>query len=863
MRSFGVVSSTTALSLFATAFWMPALKLPSAEAQEIVRQEIRVTARRREEGVQDVPLSVTAFTGADIERGAFQDFEDVSLFTPGVQFNAELSGNRPGRLFSNIRFRGLQGQQFTTFQTASLFVDGVFALQSAQSLALVDLERVEVIKGPQSALFGRNSFAGAVNYVTSTPDLGEFSGKIVAEAATFDQYEVSARVDIPVIRDTMSVRIGGRFFNKGDMYTASDGGALGEQSSRSAFGVLYWEPDESVRVKIRGYYQQDDDGPEAIAFLQGRFNDTCTGTSRPGLDVDGNPVTLMPQGFICGEVPDIDAGGPQVDSNTGLFPVIFGQLAPGSESYIVDNLLNYNDLGIGDVPTMDGLGIRRNISRVSGVVEADLPWDVTATLTASYNKNTAAALRDWDQTPVESWYVVNPQWGDDWGVDLRFQSGGDERFRWLGGFNYYSQDFLTSGQGGVFVHVCGFAGLGGAPCPDTGASPARFIVANDGGDFVDVWGVYGSASYDIFERLTLDAEFRYQEDKRGDGVTDTEITFDSWSPRFSLTYKATDNINIYATASRGNLPGRINTNALTCGDQTYTVPFVSPVTGMESTSSGCQQIVEQAGPNALDLSTPAQRLDSLEAGIKSTWLDGRLTFNIAGYWMEWKDHVTAEFVTIVRDTDGDGIPNTVDIDPTGDGTNPGPSNPNFVTVVAPGSSRYYGIEIEAVAELMEGLVSNFSFSWNENKLTQFLSTLGSVRETYGTANVAGNRSTRFPKWQASASATYTRAVPVASMQDWDWYVRGDVTYQGSSVTGVANLAETGDWILANVRLGMERENLRLEFFVKNLFQEKTWRGGQDFTDFSTVPWPGSFNDLGAILVPQDKRTFGVRSSVSF
>ena len=79
---------------------------PKASAQVAALEEIVVTARKREESIQDVPLSITAFTGEELERGGFVDLEDISFQTTGMQFNNELAGTRPGRLFSNIRFRG-------------------------------------------------------------------------------------------------------------------------------------------------------------------------------------------------------------------------------------------------------------------------------------------------------------------------------------------------------------------------------------------------------------------------------------------------------------------------------------------------------------------------------------------------------------------------------------------------------------------------------------------------------------------------------------------------------------------------------------------------------------------------------------
>lgn len=118
---------------------------------------------------------------------------------------------------------------------------------------------------------------------------------------------------------------------------------------------------------------------------------------------------------------------------------------------------------------------------------------------------------------------------------------------------------------------------------------------------------------------------------------------------------------------------------------------------------------------------------------------------------------------------------------------------------------------------------------------------------------------RFRKWAGSLYSTYTH--PIGG--EWDnIYYRGDVKYRGESVTGATNLAFTGDYSLVNARL--EKEDLRLELYIKNLFDEDSWVGGWESSDFTAFGdrFLGSEN-LGISLIPQDKRTFGFRASYSF
>ena len=133
---------------------------PQADDAERSSGEIIVTARKKEETLLDAPLAITAFTEEAIDAAGFTNLADVSLQTPGFQFSAQ-GGQEPGRYNTQLRFRGMNTSQFSpSFATGALFVDGVYVLNGGTSVSLLDVARIEVIKGPQSALFGRNTFGG-------------------------------------------------------------------------------------------------------------------------------------------------------------------------------------------------------------------------------------------------------------------------------------------------------------------------------------------------------------------------------------------------------------------------------------------------------------------------------------------------------------------------------------------------------------------------------------------------------------------------------------------------------------------------------------------------------------------------------
>ncbi len=136
-----------------------ALPLPAQQIDDIV-----VTARKREENLQDVPLSLSAFSAEDLQRRGVENAYDLALFTPN--FNTQ---KQVGRTLDRPTIRGMANSSTQGEPNASYFIDGVFVSSSVASATTNTIERIEVLRGPQSAQFGRATFSGAVNYVTRQP----------------------------------------------------------------------------------------------------------------------------------------------------------------------------------------------------------------------------------------------------------------------------------------------------------------------------------------------------------------------------------------------------------------------------------------------------------------------------------------------------------------------------------------------------------------------------------------------------------------------------------------------------------------------------------------------------------------------
>ena len=173
-----------------------------AQAQLI--EEITVTARKREENILDVPLAITALTSDDIEARGIGEFKDIIAFTPGFHF-AEHSVGRADRSNRILVIRGMHiSQENDHQQAATVFVDGA-PMHGSVIAGLEDAERIEVVRGPQSAYFGRATLSGAVNFVTKTPGQ-ESKGKLVTEFGKYGTKNIGLSFEGP-LNETTSYRV--------------------------------------------------------------------------------------------------------------------------------------------------------------------------------------------------------------------------------------------------------------------------------------------------------------------------------------------------------------------------------------------------------------------------------------------------------------------------------------------------------------------------------------------------------------------------------------------------------------------------------------------------------------------------------
>ncbi|MFN3286990.1 MAG: TonB-dependent receptor plug domain-containing protein, partial [Sphingomonadaceae bacterium] len=207
----------TAGSLVAMAWAGTALAQATTPApEESGIGEIIITARKTAERLSDAPVSVSALGGDQIRELGLNSIDDFAKQSTGISFSQAFgrSSDRPVvRGQSNV----LANVQFGVETGAAYFIDGIYYQGDIQGFDPEAIERVEVIKGPQSALYGRNTYAGAINYITRDPS-NRLTASVRASAAEYDEYAVSAAVSGPLIGDWLGFRVGGRYFTYGGQY---------------------------------------------------------------------------------------------------------------------------------------------------------------------------------------------------------------------------------------------------------------------------------------------------------------------------------------------------------------------------------------------------------------------------------------------------------------------------------------------------------------------------------------------------------------------------------------------------------------------------------------------------------------------
>lgn len=181
----------TVLSIFGAP---NALAQQAAASSADVLETVTISARRRNETLLEAPMSIAVMTSKDLEQRGVINMQDLARFAPGLEYK-QMAVGIPGRANTVIQFRGMYtNAPDPTQQVAAQFLDGVYVPDGGGALSLSDVERVEVIRGPQSAVFGRSTFGGAVNYITRNPS-NDLRGDLSVNGTDDQHYDVTGSIE--------------------------------------------------------------------------------------------------------------------------------------------------------------------------------------------------------------------------------------------------------------------------------------------------------------------------------------------------------------------------------------------------------------------------------------------------------------------------------------------------------------------------------------------------------------------------------------------------------------------------------------------------------------------------------------------
>lgn len=546
-------------------------------AQAAFLEEIVVSVRKVEENIQEVPVAVTAFTPDTIQELNLKSIDDIAKFTPGFSFTSAF-GRQPGSDRPAIRGVTTIVNGVANSSSMGYFVDGIYLPGSPQSTELFNLERVEVIKGPQAAQFGRGTYAGAINYVTRKPSMEGTEGGLSATGAQYDTYELNGWASGP-LASNLAYYVGAGYDTYGGQFkNQATGEAVGGTESKNLTAKLLWTPTEALSFTLKGGYQGTDDDHFAI-YLQPRTANNCYFRT---------PDAPRSREYYCGEA--------MVDEN-GI--------------NLATELLKNADDGLA--------GARLDRYLADLVVEYEFGSGYTLTSTTGYIKDNLetgydASYAFYDPVPfgasVGSFYQLDQDETETFTQELRLSTNRDARIRATGGLYFLDIEAQEVANRKVL--------------PD--GTAALQTVANLTTQDVQNWAVFGGVEWDITDATTIGLEARYAEDEievsnvTNDGTGTPEScgpnptckdTFDSFTPRLTVRHMLTDDINLYASIAKGTKPGDFNA----------TVP-VDPISG---------------DPDESFRTVDEETMWAYEIGAKTAWLDQRLIANAALYFNDIED----------------------------------------------------------------------------------------------------------------------------------------------------------------------------------------------------------------------------------
>ncbi|TSB01670.1 TonB-dependent receptor [Sphingorhabdus contaminans] len=790
-----------------------------AVAEEGEGEILVVGVRKRDEEIQTVPISITAYSAEGLAERNISNFADLGNATPGLNVTS-IAGGTTQQIF----VRGLAPANTTTDlnveANVGTFIDGIYqtSRNTLDMISVLDVGQIEIAKGPQSALFGRSTFAGALSIATRRP-ARDFEGNISATVGVDEDYRIRGSVSVP-LGDKAAIRISGGYltYDGWGKNAADTSDNLGGTEKYAISGSLQLKPSDNFTATLSGFLTHSETEMTPVtqvpitAFNCGTTNATLglrqqvcgglTASKVSNLSTD-IPDTLAKARQVSMEL-DWELDGVRIVSTTGLTRA---------------SNRAYNDYdGTSAGVTMGVCGLGAGCLAFAPFFGAPVP----------YTRLTSVNLYSTGLEKVKTF-----------SQEIRLQSANDSPFQWILGGNYFEQKIPVA-AGGIGADSRGLAAnerlvqVNPLTFPATGVggydfTANGFLTTNpSSGQLFSSWSkastktmsIFASLGYE-FGNLRVNAEGRYNIDRKraqvfsvsnptvapnvNQLIVGTTVpaaglfpvtgpliakTFESFAPRVTLDFKAADDVLLYASASKGVRSGGFNT----------------------------ANAVSTTGILASEVAYDEEANWTYEAGIKSQWMDKKLLVNLSAFYVDWTNAQVSSFtenptavnpVRIIRNIGGiktKGFEALVEVKPIemlGIGGSVTFSDVEF------GAGTYDG---GTVTQCVIGTGAAATAAPGCPPVIVVTTPSGAVRAV---PSIEGLRPARSVELQWNLHATLD--APISD--EWNASARVDVNHTGPSFNNIINTITFGNRTLTNVRLGFSNDRFSIALWGNNIFNK--------------------------------------------
>jgi iron complex outermembrane recepter protein len=567
----------------------PAAQTPESVASATL-DDIVVTAQKRESRLQDVPVTLTAFSGKELEDIGARDFKDILMSVPGVSYAGVDRGQ------SQYNIRGVSS--VATAPTVALYLNDVSLVTGSNvftgtaDLLFFDIDRVEVLKGPQGTLYGGSSMGGAIKYVDRSPNLSELSGEAAAGGAGTHggdpSYNGEAIVNIPIVQDTLAVRFGVAY--------RLDGGFVDNVSNAP---VVF--PDHSINGAQQPYSPLIQ--PSQSTFVKDGVNEAATSVAKASvLWQPDSSFSVLASAFYQAY---------KLDSPTAFFPNLPGlessyrSYSPTYDNIGVFRLAIHKDLGPVTFDSLTGFVDRRML------IERDYSYFIGNLIPSLYaNDSTSNSHIDTTTLTQE--------------LRLASKDDPDSKWRWITGLyfsrqpNHFDQDVLIPGA----IPVLG--------------TELSYFGTND--EVERQYAAFGQVSYNVTQRLEVSVGLRLFDIKQslntfGEGplnggtseIIGRDTSEHGVTPRYAVSYHVTPDNLLYASAAKGFRAGGPNL--------------------FQIDANLCRADLDRLGRTTTPDSYLSDNLWTYEIGSKNQDADHKFTVNASAFYTSWNKIQQQVFLT--------------------------------------------------------------------------------------------------------------------------------------------------------------------------------------------------------------------------